>query len=73
MLDGHLGGALRPDRAGRHDFQAAEPRNERSIDTLLQRGVRAVHLGRGGAVRRESVIKAFARVKPTTRDAAGGR
>lgn len=73
MLGGYLGGAMRPHTAGRHYFHADEPRNDRNIEALLQRGVRTFHLGHGGPVSRESVIEAFPHAAPTTRDAAPGR
>ncbi|MFO0461151.1 MAG: MBL fold metallo-hydrolase [Burkholderiales bacterium] len=73
LLGGYLGGAVRPDRAGRHYFHADEPRNDRNIEALLQRGVRTFHLGHGGPVGRDSVIEAFPHAAPSTRDAAGGR
>ena len=59
MLGGWLGGALAPSRAGEHYFQADAKRNRANIETLLRRPVQVIHLGHGGPVNRESVLRGF--------------
>ena len=59
ILGGYLGGALRPQHAGHHYFQADVPRNEDNIASLLKQGVETFYLGHGGPVTRESVADAF--------------
>lgn len=59
ILGGYLGGALRPQHAGPHYFQADAQRNEDNIARLLKLGVETFYLGHGGPVTRESVIEAF--------------
>ncbi len=59
ILGGYLGGALMPQHAGRHYFQADVPRNEDNIARLLRQGVETFYLGHGGPVTREPVVKAF--------------
>ena len=59
MLGGWLGGALAPSRAGEHYFQADTQRNRANIAVLLRRPVQVIHLGHGGPVTRESVLRGF--------------
>ena len=59
VLGGYLGGALRPQHAGPHYFQADVPRNEDNIARLLRQGVDTFYLGHGGPVARESVVEGF--------------
>ena len=59
ILGGYLGGAIRPQHAGHHYFQADVPRNEDNIARLLKQGVETFYLGHGGPVTRESVADAF--------------
>ena len=59
ILGGYLGGALRPQHAGPHYFQADVPRNEDNIARLLRQGVETFYLGHGGPVARDSVVDGF--------------
>ncbi len=59
ILGGYLGGALWPQHAGPHYFQADVQRNESNIARLLKQGVETFYLGHGGPVTRKSVIEAF--------------
>jgi glyoxylase-like metal-dependent hydrolase (beta-lactamase superfamily II) len=59
ILGGYLGGAVFPDHAGEHYFQADRDANRRNIGTLLDWNVRTFYLGHGGPVTRESVRQAF--------------
>ena len=59
ILGGYLGGAIMPQHAGHHYFQADVPRNEDNIARLLKQGVETFYLGHGGPVTRESVADAF--------------
>lgn len=59
ILGGYLGGAIRPQHAGPHYFQADVQRNEDNIAGLLKQGVDTFYLGHGGPVARDSVIDGF--------------
>ena len=59
VLGGYLGGALRPQHAGPHYFQADVPRNEDNIARLLRQGADTFYLGHGGPVARDSVVEGF--------------
>ena len=59
ILGGYLGGAIRPQHAGPHYFQADVQRNEDNIARLLKQGIDTFYLGHGGPVARDSVIDGF--------------
>lgn len=59
MLGGWMGGAVFPDRAGEHYFQADPDRNRSNIAALLNMPINTFYLGHGGPVSRASVLNAF--------------
>lgn len=59
MLGGWLGGALFPQRAGEHYFQADRRANHDQIRRLLALPVTTFYLGHGGPVGREAVVNGF--------------
>ena len=64
MLGGYFGGALFPERAGQHYFQADLAANLENIKTLLKLPIKTFYLGHGGPVTRASVLKGFDLIDP---------
>lgn len=59
ILGGFLGGLLFPSKPQEHYYHSDRERNRSNIGKVLQMGVQTFHLGHGGPVTRDDVIKSF--------------